>query len=64
MFPRLWEGPGGVDFVIDVKELVLTSRTEMFKAVYGEGIMAGVFSLHFVNGGFKFYDGEWYIGFM
>ena len=64
MFPRLWEGPGGVDFVIDVKELVLTSRTEMFKAVYGEGVMTGGFSLHFINGGFKFYDGEWCICFI
>ena len=64
MFPQLWEDAGEVDFVINVKELVLTSRTEMFKAIYGEGIMTGGFSLHFVNGGFKFYDSKWYIGFL
>ena len=36
----------------------------MFEAVYGKGVMTGGFSLHFVDGGFKFRDGEWYIGFL
>ena len=64
MFPRLWKVTGGIYFIINVKELVLTSRTKMFEAVYGEGVMTGGFSLHFINGGFKFYNGEWYIGFL
>ena len=58
------EVTGGVNFIVDIKELVLTSRSEVFEAVYGEGIVAGRFSLHLVDGGFKFYDGEWYIGFL
>ena len=64
MFPRLWEVACGVYFVINVKELVLTSRTKMLEAVYGKGIVTGGFSLHFVDSGFKFYNGEWYIGFL
>ena len=64
MFPRLWEDAGGVNFVINLKELVLSSRTKMFKAIYGEGIVTGGLSLHFVNGSLKFYDSEWYIGFL
>ena len=64
MFPRLWKVAGGVYFIINVKKLVLTSGTKMFKAVYGEGVVTRGFSLHFVNGGFKFYNGEWYIGFL
>ena len=64
MFPRLWKVAGGVYFIVNVKELMLTSRTKMFKAVYSKGGMAGGFSLHFVDGGFKFCNGEWYVGFL
>ena len=51
MFPRLWEDAGGADFVINIKELVLTSRSEVLKAIYSRGVMSRGFSLHFVNGG-------------
>ena len=64
MFPCLWEDARGVDFVVDVKELVLTSRTKMFKAIYSEGVMSGGFSLHFINGNLKFHDGKWFICFI
>ena len=64
MFPLLRKVTGGIYFIINVKELVLTSRTKMFEAVYGKGVMTGGFSLHLVDGGFKFCDGEWYIGFL
>ena len=61
MFPSLREDASGEYFINDLEELVLTSRFEVFKAIYGKGVMSRGFSLHFVNGGFKFHDGEWYI---
>ena len=64
MFSGLRENAGGEDFVIDIKKLVLTSRSEVFKVVYGKGVMSRGFSLHFVNGSLKFHDGKWFICFI
>ena len=58
------EVTSGVNFIVNIEELVLTFRSEMFEAVYGEGIVTRRLSLHLVDGGFKFYDGEWYLGFL
>ena len=64
MFPSLREDASGEDFIINIEESVLTSWSEVFKAVYGKGVMSRGFSLHFVNGGLKFHDGEWFICFI
>ena len=58
------EVTGEVNFIVNIKEFMLTSRSEVFEAVNGEGVVTRRFSLHLVDGGFKFYDGEWYIGFL
>ena len=64
MFPGWWEVAGGEDFVVNIEEPVLTSWSEVFKAVYGKGVMSRGFSLHFVNGSLKFHDGKWFICFI
>ena len=64
MFPSWWEVAGGVNFVVNVKESVLSPWTKVFKAIYSEGVMSGGFSLHFINGNLKFHDGKWFICFI
>ena len=64
MFPSLREDANGKDFIIDIKEPVLTSRSEVLEAIYGKGVMSRGFSLHFANGGLKFHEHEWFIWFI
>ena len=64
VFPSRWEVAGGVDYVVNINETVLSPWSEVFKAVYSKSIMSGNFSLHFINGSLKFHDGEWFLCFV